>query len=173
MKIILFIIFNLTLGLNAQFCGSFRPNKTTDCTSLSTIAYQCCYIEGESISACYGVRAGTQHDRDPITIYPSVPLTVIDCGVEPKNLLKKANMCYDKEPMDVSECRIRGGENCCFMRYDNMAFCLDINKFSSDDPIAKVQCPAYMVKSNLYLLLLLMMIMILSNIFSTHIIKKI
>jgi hypothetical protein len=166
-KIILFIITYLPFELNGQFCGSFRPNKVTDCTSLSTIAYQCCYIEGESISACYGVRAGTQNNMDPITIYPVVALTVIDCGEEPKNLLKKANMCYDKEPTDVSECRIRGGENCCFMRYDNMAICLDINKFSSDDPKAKVQCPACMVKSNLYLLLLLSMIMILSNIFTT------
>ena len=64
----------------------------TDCTSLSTIAYQCCFIEGGSgpgsLAACYGVRAGSVDNMSQITIYPVVQLDVINCGDPPKNTIQ-------------------------------------------------------------------------------------
>ena len=146
------IIANLLISISTQYCGSFRPNNVTDCTSLSTIAYQCCYLDGGlgAITACYGVRAGSLEFMPPITIYPVVQIDEINCGDTPKNMINNENLCYDQVPANETECLVRGGDNCCFMNYDNMAFCVNKKNFQLDnDPKVILQCFKTYLKLNL------------------------
>lgn len=156
--ICIIIILIKFLQIRTQFCGAFRPDMPSNCTDFSTLAYQCCYIEGDSIVACYGVRAASQVNMNEITIYPPVTLTNMDCGVEPVDMIKKENLCYDLEPSDSNECKQRGGANCCFMQYDNMAFCINKNTFNVKDPKAVLQCRAFKLNMNLLIVMLVLLL---------------
>jgi hypothetical protein len=138
-NILLFFIFSI-LNYFPPYCKTFScsgkfPNKISDCTNLSTLAYNCCFLQGTSITSsfliyklCYGFKAG----KDPSeysqpNLSPQININVMECG-SLQNKIKKSDLCGIDSPKNSSVC-YSFSSNCCFLTYQGYTFCLDKNKF--------------------------------------------
>ncbi len=134
--IVILSIINFFLPLCSSYtCSGKFPNKISDCTSLSTLAYNCCFLQGTSITSsflnyklCYGFKAGRDPSEYPQPILsPQINLNVMECG-SLQNKITKSDLCGVDSPKNSSICNSYSS-NCCFLNYQGYTFCLDKNTF--------------------------------------------
>jgi hypothetical protein len=132
------LIINFFNPNDCRLCGGFVPDNATECTTLSTKAYFCCYTEGSVIFTqgspalfrlCYGIKAGTDPQNLPsIQNSPPIVITSFNCGLPVTNMIQKQNLCWDKDPNNSTDCTNRGSD-CCLMRNDNVGLCVNSSNY--------------------------------------------
>ncbi len=158
---ICFIFGHILINVFSISCFAKFPNKISDCTSLSTIAYNCCFVQGTSITSsfltyklCYGFKAGKEpSEYPPPNLSPQLNIDSIECGIS-KNVIKKKDLCGVENPQNASVCH-SFSSNCCFLNYEGYKFCLNKNTFDSKSENLELTCGGtYLFKFSFLIILL-------------------
>ncbi len=145
---IIFLILCFLAFAEAYYCSGRYPNQISDCTSLSTLAYNCCYLQGTSLTSsfltykvCYGFKAGKDPSEYPApTLSPQINVNLMECGTT-NSLIKKTDLCGIDSPQNVSMCSSYAS-NCCYLNYNGYTFCLDYNTFDWRGNGVELTCDA-------------------------------
>lgn len=164
----IFIIILNIISTRCYYCSGKLPRIASDCTDLSTITYQCCYIEGTSILSsylnlkfCYGFPAGkdTSKMTSPTTS-PKININVIECGTPPSNSIQLSDMCGVSSPNNSTIC-ITYGSDCCYYNIKGNSFCLTNNSPNVIANGLEAICKSEINKLNIVNAILLIILIIL------------
>ena len=152
----LILLLGNSVITNCYYCSGRPAYTVNDCTSLSSLSYQCCYVDSSSVFSsfitfkfCYGYPAGVDPSKMPApNSSPKVNINVIECGTPLPNAIKQTDLCGVDSPENATICNTFGS-NCCYLNHQGNSFCLDKFSFNAQANGVDLVCSAYYSKINL------------------------
>lgn len=132
----------LLIHTSCRYCGDgLIPTSPENCTSLSTIAYNCCFIETMALGAlpltlCYPVPIKKAYFPNTMTytILPTETIIDIACDQPISSAIKYENFCGGIDnPQNGTICQVAGGSDCCLFKYDIFNFCLTKDSYQNSN----------------------------------------
>ncbi len=156
----LILLIGNVIITSCYYCSGKPAFTVSDCTSLSTLSYQCCYVDSSSVFSsfitfkfCYGYPAGVDPSKMPApNSSPKVNINVIECGLPLPNAIKQTDLCGVDSPENATICNTFSS-NCCYLNHEGNSFCLDKTSFNAQANGVDLVCSAYYSKINLNLFL--------------------